>query len=201
MSSNDRPRTADSALDERLRAAGNALREASAAQVDAAIGLREILHGARAVADDQALPLADQPDGLAAPVAPPPGPPARRLLRASQRLALVVNLLLVVALSVVLVRVAGSRREPASANPVPATTTVASPATVPAAPTPPLPLSSVPASTLRTISRVPEECLDAAELADEIISRLNRNQRDNRLALALTDYAVASQACRRAASP
>ena len=197
MSSNDRPRTADSALDERLRAAGNALREASAAQVDAAIGLREIVHGARAVADDQALPLADQPDGLAAPDAPLPGPPARRLLRASQRLALVVNLLLVVALSVVLVRVAGSRREPAPANPVPATTTVVPQGPVPA-PAATLPQATVPASTS---SRVPEACLDATELADEIISRLNRKQRDNALALDLTDYAVASQACRREANP
>jgi hypothetical protein len=143
-----------------------------------------------------ALPLADQPDGLAAPVAPPPGPPARRLLRASQRLALVVNLLLVVALSVVLVRVAGSRREPASANPVPATTTVVPQGPVPA-PAATLPQATVPASTS---SRVPEACLDATELADEVISRLNRKQRDNALALALTDYSVASQACRREAA-
>ena len=36
---------------------------------------------------------------------------------------------------------------------------------------------------------------------DEVISRLNRNERDNRLAEALRDYTIASQACRRAASP
>jgi hypothetical protein len=48
---------------------------------------------------------------------------------------------------------------------------------------------------------VPEECVDAAELADEVISRLNRNDRDNSLALALRDYTIASQACRREASP
>jgi hypothetical protein len=197
MNPDDRVRTADSTLDERLRAAGGALREASAAQVDAATGLREILHGARAVADDQALPLADQPNGQAAPDAPLPGPSARRLLRASQRLALVVNLLLVVALSVVLVRVAGSRREPASANPVPATTTLVPQPPVPADPAVTLPPAT---STLQTNSRVPEACLDAAELADEVISRLNRNQRDKRLALALTDYSVASQACRREAA-
>ena len=46
---------------------------------------------------------------------------------------------------------------------------------------------------------MPEVCLDAAELADDIIARLSRNQRDNRLALALRDYTIASQACRRAA--
>jgi hypothetical protein len=61
--------------------------------------------------------------------------------------------------------------------------------------TPP-PVSRVP----KTVKSVPEACVDAAELADEIISRLNRNQRDNTLALALTDYTVASQACRKEAS-
>jgi hypothetical protein len=50
------------------------------------------------------------------------------------------------------------------------------------------------------VVQVPEACLDAAELADEVISRLNRNDRDNRLALALRDYSIASQACRREAS-
>ena len=48
---------------------------------------------------------------------------------------------------------------------------------------------------------VPEECIDAAELADEIISKLTRNDRDNALALALRDWSVANQACRREASP
>jgi hypothetical protein len=52
-----------------------------------------------------------------------------------------------------------------------------------------------------TVVSVPEECVDAAQLADEVISRLNRNDRDNRLALALRDYTIASQACRREASP
>jgi hypothetical protein len=201
MSSNDRPRTTDRTLEERLRAAGGALREASAAQVDAATGLREILHGARAVADDQALPPADQPNGLAAPDAPLPGPSVRRLLRASQRPALVVNLLLVVALSVVLVRVAGSRQEPVPATPVAATTTVVPQATIPADPAATRPPATLPqASLLPTQSRVPDECVDATELADEIISRLNRNQRGNALTLALRDYSVASRACRREAA-
>jgi hypothetical protein len=191
MSSDDRVRPADSTLDERLRAAGNGLREASNAQVDAATGLREILHGARAVTGDQAPPLADQPPGLDAPDAPLPGPPSRRLLRAS-RLALVVNLLLVVALSVVLVRVASFRRDPVSAAPVATATTVVQQAKVPAT-TPPA--SSVPAKI-----QVPEACIDTTELADEVIARLNRNQRDNALALALRDYTIASQACRREAS-
>jgi hypothetical protein len=57
-----------------------------------------------------------------------------------------------------------------------------------------------PSTVIKTVKSVPEECIDTAELADEVISRLNRNQRDNTLALALTDYSVASQACRREAS-
>ena len=191
MSPDDRPRTTDRTLEERLRAAGNALREGSAAQVDAAIGLREIVHGARAVPDDQAPALAGQPLDLAAAEAPPLAPPTR-LLRASQRLALVVNLLLVVALGFALVRVTGDRREPVATAPaVTATTTQAQATTQPQA--------TVPASTVKV--RVPEECIDAAELADEVIARLNRNQRDNALALALRDYSVARQACLREAAP
>jgi hypothetical protein len=53
----------------------------------------------------------------------------------------------------------------------------------------------------RTVVSVPDDCLETAQLADEVISRLNRNDRDNRLALALRDYTIASQACRREASP
>ena len=52
-----------------------------------------------------------------------------------------------------------------------------------------------------TVPSVPEQCVEAAELADEVISRLNRNIRDERLFLALRDYTIASQACRREASP
>ncbi|HZA82732.1 MAG TPA: hypothetical protein VFC13_14885, partial [Actinomycetes bacterium] len=72
--------------------------------------------------------------------------------------------------------------------------TQAPPATVKA--TPPAP----PPTVTRTVPSVPEECVEAAELADEVIARLNRNQRDNTLALDLRDYSVASQACRREAS-
>ena len=54
---------------------------------------------------------------------------------------------------------------------------------------------------VRTVVSVPDDCLETAQLADEVISRLNRNNRDNRLALALRDYTIASQACRREASP
>jgi hypothetical protein len=58
-----------------------------------------------------------------------------------------------------------------------------------------------PRTAPRTVVSVPEDCVETAELADEVISRLNRNDRDNRLALALRDYTVASQACRREAQP
>ena len=62
----------------------------------------------------------------------------------------------------------------------------------------PSPTGPVPA---RTVTSVPEQCIEAAELADEAISRLNRNVRDKRLFLALRDYTIASQACRREAAP
>jgi hypothetical protein len=53
----------------------------------------------------------------------------------------------------------------------------------------------------RTLVSVPEECLEAAELADEIISALDRNERDQSLGVNLRDYTVANQACREEASP
>jgi hypothetical protein len=58
-----------------------------------------------------------------------------------------------------------------------------------------------PATPPKTQVSVPDTCVDAAELADEVISRLTRNIRDNRLAEMLRDYTIASQACRREASP
>jgi hypothetical protein len=58
-----------------------------------------------------------------------------------------------------------------------------------------------PATVVKTKISVPGTCVDTAELADEVISRLNRNIRDNRLAEALRDYTIASQACRKEASP
>jgi len=52
----------------------------------------------------------------------------------------------------------------------------------------------------RTKVSVPEECLETAEWGDEVISRLNRKIRDDRLVLALREYTTASQACRKEAS-
>jgi hypothetical protein len=78
--------------------------------------------------------------------------------------------------------------EPEAAPPAPQTTTAT---------------TAVPRTTVatRTVVSVPEQCLEAAELADEIISALTRNERDNSLALNLRDYSVANQACREEASP
>ena len=75
-------------------------------------------------------------------------------------------------------------------EPPPSPTTVA--AAVPPAP---------PETVIRTKTSVPEVCLDTAKLGDEVIARLTSNQRDNRLFPALRKYTIASQACRREASP
>ena len=172
-------------VDDRLRAAGNALRESSAAQVDAAIGLREIvLHDAGAAAPDRASGPPREAAGAAAPLRAP----AWRV-GGAQRLALAVNLLLVLVLGIVLVKAATYERPPAATSPTVAPTTVAKVAT-----------ATTKAAPAKTVPSVPESCLDAQELADEVISRLNRGVRDQRLFLALRDYTVASQACRRAAA-
>jgi hypothetical protein len=163
-------------LDDRLRAAGNALREGSAAQVDAAGSLREILLHAD--------PVTDEPAG---PPGPSPAPRAARLSgRPQRRLALAVNLLLVLALGVIIGTVLQWDRDPRPAAPSPAAPQVSSAGTMPS-----------------TVTRVvtPEACLAATDLADDVISKLNRNVRDERLFVALRDYTIASQACRREASP
>jgi hypothetical protein len=119
----------------------------------------------------------------------------------AQRLALAVNLLLVLALGITIGIAATYRQDAAS------TASTASTAPIPAASTvvaTPMPAASTVVTTRplpQTRPEVPETCLDAAELADEVIARLNRNQRDNRLSVALRDYTIASQNCRRAASP
>lgn len=173
-------------IDDRLRAASRALKESSIAQVDGATALREIvLHTGQPVGHGPTTALPDQPQEPP-PLAPSP-PSAARWRRRPQRLALAINLLLVLALGIVIGIAATYRQDAASTastTPIPAASSVVA--------TRPLP---------QTSPKVPEACLDAVALADEIISRLNRNQRDNRLALALRDYTIASQNCRRAASP
>ena len=72
------------------------------------------------------------------------------------------------------------------------------PTTMAAAAVPP---PAPPEAVIRTRTSVPEACLDTARLGDEVIARLTRNQRDNRLFSALRKYTIASQACRGEASP
>jgi hypothetical protein len=83
----------------------------------------------------------------------------------------------------------GSDGSSASPPPTQSTPTTAPPSTAKAA-----------AATPRTVVSVPDACVDTAELADEVISRLDRNVRDQRLFSALRDYTIASQACRKEAS-
>jgi hypothetical protein len=176
-------------IDDRLRAASRALKDSSIAQVDAATPLREIvLHTGQPVGHGPTMVLPDPPDRPQEPPMPlAPSPPSAAPWRPRpQRLALAVNLLLVLALGIAIGIAATYRQDAAS---------TASTAPIPAA------SSVVTRPLLQTRPEVPEACLAAAELADEVIARLNRNQRDNRLALALRDYTIASQNCRRAASP
>jgi hypothetical protein len=176
----DDPLRASNDLDQRLRAAGDALREGSATQVDAASSLREILLHADPV-----------PEEPAVAAAPPPATPAGRLTGRPQRLvALVASLLLVLAVGVAIGIVVRPGQDSGPLTPVP-TTRAASTAAVPPSTT----------TMIQTRTSVPEQCLETAELADEVIARLNRNVRDERLFLALRDYTIASQACRREASP
>jgi len=176
MNFNDDLRAADTVLDHRLYAAGNALREASATQVDATSALRVILLHAD--------PAPEEPDGQ-----PAPSTSATSSLRRPQRrLALAVNLLLVLALGVGFLVGVQRGKDLGHLTQVP----------TPSAST------AVPSSTVtvtKTVTSVPEQCIEAAELADEAISRLNRNVRDERLFLTLRDYTIASQGCRREASP
>jgi hypothetical protein len=172
-------RAAETALDHRLYAAGNALREGSATQVDATSALRVILLHAD--------PVPEEPEQQPAPS---PSSPATSLLRRPQRrLALVVNLLLVLALGVgFLIGVQRGQDTGGHLTPVPTARAG----------------TAVPSSTVivtRTVTSVPEQCVETIELADEVIAKLNRNVRDERLFLALRDYTIASQACRREASP
>jgi hypothetical protein len=173
-------------LDDRLRAAGRALRESSIAQVDAATPLREIvLHTRQPVRHGPTAVLHHPPNQPQEPPMPPASSRASVAWwsRRPGRLALAVNLL-VLALGIAIGIAATNRQDAANSAPIPATRTVAA--------TRPL---------LQTRPEVPEACFDAAELADEVIARLNRNQHDNRLAEMLRDYTIASQNCRRAASP
>ena len=171
-------------IDDRLRAAGRALKDSSVAQVDAASRLREILrHTGQLVTHGRTTTPLDRPPEPPEPIAPSLLPQARPR-RTPQRLALVVNLLLVLALGIVIGVAATYTRGANGDAPTNSGAPTASASTI-----------------LATRTTVPDACVETAELADEVISRLNRNDRDNRLAALLRDYTIASQSCRRAASP
>jgi hypothetical protein len=121
--------------------------------------------------------------------APPALPPAPPVERKRPRWQLVGAAVLLVLLGIVFGWALAPGDAPRQASAAPTPTTAAEPTTTAAQPEP------------RTVVSVPEQCVETAELADEVISRLNRNVRDERLFLALRDYTIASQACRREASP
>ena len=122
--------------------------------------------------------------------APPALPPAPPVERKRPRWQLVGAAVLLVLLGTVFgwALAQGGEDAPPQASAAPTPTTAAEPTTT-ARP------------RVETVVSVPEQCVETAELADEVISRLNRNVRDERLFLALRDYTIASQACRREASP
>jgi len=129
----------------------------------------------------------DEHHGGTPPPVLPPAPPVERRRPSWQLLAGAVVLLLVgTVLGWVLSPDGGSDSPSAAAATV---TTQVVPTTTTKPPPP------------RTVVSVPEQCVETAELADEVISRLDRKIRDERLFLALRDYTIASQACRREASP
>ena len=72
-------------------------------------------------------------------------------------------------------------------------------------PSPPPSTARPPVSTQpqqpQPVSSVPQVCLETARMGDEVIAKLVMNDRDRRLVEALKAYTLASQACRKAASP
>src|SRR6266511_4015687 len=66
-------------------------------------------------------------------------------------------------------------------------------------PTLPAPATPVQPPPARTV--VPPACLQTAQRGDELIALFTRNVRDRRLDSALKAYTLASQACRKEASP
>jgi hypothetical protein len=126
----------------------------------------------------------ERPLALAPPTAPPnerPAPPDEQPARPRWQWVAAVALLLVgTGLGYALPR--------AGSNDPPPPSTARPP--VSAQPQQPQPVPSV-----------PEVCLETARRGDEVIAKLTVNDRSRRLAEALKAYTLASQACRKAASP
>lgn len=133
-------------------------------------------------------PDTQEPERAQGPPALPPAPPVERKRPRWQLVGAAVLLVLLGTVFGWALAQGGSDDAPPSASATAPTT---------AAPPP----TTAPPSKPRTAVSVPQQCVETAELADEVISRLNRNIRDERLFLALRDYTIASQACRREASP
>jgi hypothetical protein len=124
----------------------------------------------------------ERPPALAPP-APPPAQPARPRWQWPVAAALVF--VVGTGLGYLLPR-PGAGAQPAPPSTKPPATTLAAPQTT----TPPPP-SAV----------VPPACLETARKGDQTINLLVRNVRNRRLAEVLKAYTLASQACRKEASP
>jgi hypothetical protein len=168
-------------LDDRLRAAGRALREGSVTQVDAASRLRKII-----VPDDLLVPgakgavLVDEPQPPPTIVVAPVPAAQTRVARRSRRWAVVLNLLLVLGLGVALGIGLRAGHDTTDSRPAPPVSTVV---------------------VIRTKVQVPPACLKANELADEVISLLVGRVHDGRLGDRLKAYTTAAHQCQRSASP
>jgi hypothetical protein len=125
-------------------------------------------------------PPAPAPAPMAVPVA---GPGAGGLSRVVAAAAVVVALLVGVGLGYALPH--QRARAPAAAPPPPVGTQA--------------PTASTQAA--RVVTRVPPSCLETARKGDLTIHLYTINVRDRRLVEALKAYTLASQACRREASP
>ena len=65
----------------------------------------------------------------------------------------------------------------------------------------PTPTSIVTRTVRKAVPVAPAACLETARRPDILVDLYTRNVRDNRLTLALKSYTLASQACRKEASP
>ena len=122
----------------------------------------------------------ERPFALAPPTAPPDEQPARPRWQWAAALALIF--VLGTGFGFVLPRGDGS------SDPPPPPSTARSPVSTQAPQPQPVP-------------SVPEVCLETARMGDQVIAKLMINDRDRRLAEALKAYTLASQACRKQASP